>query len=239
MNILQIRNLNLELGNKKILNNLNIDFWDGHIHAIVGPNGAGKSTLSYAIMGLSGYNDYKGDIIFKNKSIKKSTIDERAKMGITLAWQEPARFEGLKVKDYIKISSKDKSENIVDFALEKVGLNPSEYSERAVDRSLSGGERKRIELASILVMQPNILLLDEPDSGIDVAALEKIFDMIEYLKNNGSTIILVTHSKTVLEHADHAFLLCNGTIHDKGNISDIKKYFENKCLPCEIKDGEC
>ncbi len=240
MSILQLKNLELELGGKKILDNISMEFWQGHIHAIVGANGAGKSSLSYTIMGLSGYRDIKGDILFKGKSIKKRKVDERAGMGITLAWQEPARFEGLKVKDYIKVSAKDKSHANMENALNMVGLKPDDYLNRAVDKTLSGGERKRVELASIIVMEPEILFLDEPDSGIDVSALEKIFEMIKILKQNGSTVILVTHSPTVLHQADHAFLMCQGKILDKGTTEAISKYFEGKCMVCMREhDGEC
>jgi len=113
MNILEIKNLSLQMGGKKILNDLSMDIWQGHVHAIVGVNGAGKSTLANTIIGLSGYRDFAGDILFKGNSIKGKGIDERAKMGITLAWQEPARFEGLKVGDFILASAKDKSAETV------------------------------------------------------------------------------------------------------------------------------
>jgi Fe-S cluster assembly ATP-binding protein len=239
MGTLQIKNVSLELGGKKILDNISVDFWQGYTHAIVGANGAGKSSLSYAIMGLTGYRDIQGDILFNGESIKNYKINERAEKGLTLAWQEPARFEGLKVKDYIKISAKDKSDQNIINALELVGLNPDEYLERAVDKTLSGGERKRIELATIVVMEPKILFLDEPDSGIDVAALEKIFEMIKVLKEKGSTVILVTHSPTVLHQADHAFLMCRGKIIDKGTSTEISRYFEDKCLVCPGDDEEC
>jgi len=120
--------------------------------------------------------------------------------------------------------------------LMKVGLNPDEYMERKVDKSLSGGERKKIELASILAMKPKLVMLDEPDSGIDVASLEKIFEAIKLLKEEGSTVILITHSLAVLKQAEHAFLMCNGTIVDKGRVENIIPYFENKCLPCRHKN---
>jgi Fe-S cluster assembly ATP-binding protein len=236
MGILEIKDLNLVLDNKNILNNMSADFWEGHIHAVVGPNGAGKSTLSATIMGLTGYGDYEGDIIFDGKSLKDVPLDERAKMGITLAWQEPARFEGLKVSDFIKSSAKIKHNDTVDSVLNDVGLVPSDYRDRAVDKTLSGGERKKVELASILAMQPRIALLDEPDSGIDIESIERIFDAVSMLKENGTTVILITHSLAVLNQAEHAFLMCHGQILDKGSVDRIRKYFENKCLPCSHKN---
>ncbi len=232
MGILEIRNVTLRLNGKNILNNLNVDFWEGHIHALVGPNGAGKSTLAYTIMGLAGYREFEGDILLEGQSIKNLDISDRAHKGITLSWQEPARYEGLSVKNFIKASAVDKSDNNIKEVLSTLGLYPDEYFNRAVDKTLSGGERKKVEVASILAMQPKFVMLDEPDSGIDVASLEKIFDILKILKKNGSTIILITHSLAVLKQAEHAFLMCGGNIVEKGKIEKITPFFEGKCLPC-------
>lgn len=236
MGILEVKNLKLQFNGKPILNELTIDFWDGHIHAVVGPNGAGKSSLAAAIMGLAGYRGFEGDVLFEGKSIKDLTIDQRARMGITLAWQEPARFEGLTIGDFIKASAKDKSDNAVRATLHEVGIESSEYIDRAVDKTLSGGERKKIELASILAMKPKIAILDEPDSGIDIESIERIFETVKVLKDGGTTVIMITHSLAVLEHAEHAFLMCDGKVIDKGAIEKIRKYFEDKCLTCDHKN---
>ena len=236
MNILEIKNLTLEMGGKKILQDLTLEIWQGHVHAIVGINGAGKSTLANTILGLSGYQDFAGDILFKGVSLKGKSIDERAALGITLAWQEPARFEGLKVKDFILASMKVKSLETAKQALETVGLNPDDYLERAVDKTLSGGERKKVELASILVMKPALALLDEPDSGIDIESIERIFTVVKLLKEGGTTVVFITHSVAVLKQAEHAFLFCHGRLVDKGSIDKIDKYFENECMPCDLKD---
>ncbi|MCD6502582.1 ABC transporter ATP-binding protein [bacterium] len=237
MGILQIKDLTLSLGGKNVLDGLNIDLEEGHIHALVGPNGTGKSTTAYAIMGLDGYRHFEGDILFDGKSIKNLSIDERARLGITLAWQEPARYEGLKIRSFIKASAKDKSEASIRSALEKVDIDPEKYLERSLDKTLSGGERKKIELASILAMQPRLVVLDEPDSGIDVASLQKIFEALKYFKDNGATVVLITHSLEVLKHAEHAFLLCNGSIFDEGNADSMSRYFKNKCIPCKHKNA--
>jgi len=236
MGILELNNLKLALNGRNILNGLDMEFWEGHVHAVVGPNGAGKSTLAYTIMGLEGYRNIEGDIIFEGNSIKKMGIAERAKRGITLGWQEPARYEGLTVKQFIMASSAEKSIEAVEDALRKVGLDPEEYMSRAVDKTLSGGERKKVELASILAMKPKFVMLDEPDSGIDVSSLEKIFEGIKLLKSYGSTIVLITHSLAVMKQAEHAFLMCGGKLVEKGGIDKIKPYFEKECLPCEHKN---
>jgi Fe-S cluster assembly ATP-binding protein len=236
MGILTVRDLRLKLNGKSILNNLSIDFWEGHVHAVVGPNGAGKSTLASVIMGLTGYRDVEGDILFDGKSIRELGVDERAKKGITLAWQEPARFEGLPVRDYVLSSSRDKNEENLRSALESVGLEPDDYIKRSVDRTLSGGERKKVELASILAMKPKVALLDEPDSGIDIESIERIFDAVKLLREGGTTVILITHSLAVLDQAEHAFLMCHGKLVDKGAVKKIRYYFENKCIPCDHKN---
>ncbi len=238
INILELKNLTLSLGDKRILNGISMDIWQGHVHAIVGTNGAGKSTLANTIMGLAGYRDFGGDIMYQGKSIKEMGIDERAKLGITLAWQEPARFEGLRVRDYIAAGAKDKSPENLGHALDTVGLKPDDFMYRAVDKTLSGGERKKVELASILLMRPGLALLDEPDSGIDIDSIQRIFKVVKILREEGTTVVFITHSKAVLEQADHAFLLCHGQVVDQGKVKRISRYFEDECMPCEIKDPQ-
>lgn len=236
--LLQLQNVSLAVNGRRILRNLSVDFWEGYIHSLIGPNGAGKTTVAGVIMGLSGYTNHEGDVLFEGRSIKGLPVWERARLGITLAWQEPARFEGLLVQDFIRAAAREKSEARLREVLEAVGLSPDRYLKRAVDRTLSGGERKRIELASILAMEPRLVLMDEPDSGIDVAALEYIFQALETLKARGTTVILITHSLTVLRHAEHAFLICCGRLIDKGSVEKIGRYFGEKCIPCDHFDSE-
>lgn len=233
MNLLSIHNLSQSFDGKTILDGLTMDFWEGHIHAVIGPNGAGKSTLANTIMGLHGYTKHGGDILFEGESLRGVPVEERARRGITLAWQEPARFEGLSVLRFVGAGSKRKDPAHIKEILELLGLEGERYIHRSVDRTLSGGERKRIELASILAMEPRLILMDEPDSGIDVEALEHIFAALRRLKEQGATVIMITHSRTVLEQADHAFLMCNGRLRDKGPISQIGRYFIDRCLPCD------
>ena len=233
MGILTIQNLTLRAGGKTILDDLSMDIWEGHIHAISGPNGAGKSTLANAIMGLAGYTDYEGDILFEGDSLRGVPIDERARRGIALAWQEPARFEGLRVRDFIAAGAHAKTPRKIEEALELVGLEPEKYLGRAVDKTLSGGERKRIEIASLVVMEPKVVIMDEPDSGIDVAALDRIFDVLDVLNGRGATVIMITHSLAALGRAEHAFLICHGKLVDQGPVDKISGFFKDRCLPCE------
>ncbi len=232
MALLDVSHVSLEVGSNRILDDLSIQFWEPYVHAVVGPNGAGKSTLANVIMGLPDYRRATGEISFEGRSITSLPVDGRARLGITLAWQEPARFEGLTVSQFILASSREKREDAVDHALERVGLEPARYRGRALDKTLSGGERKRIELASILAMRPRLVMLDEPDSGVDMEAIERIFVAIDELKKEGATVLLITHSVKVLERADHAFLICRGRLVDKGETPKIMEYFSGKCLPC-------
>ncbi len=232
MAILALEDVSLELGGKHILNGLSVEFWEGHVHALIGPNGAGKSTLASTIMGLPGYTHYTGHVRLDGEPLDDVPVDERARRGITLAWQEPARFEGLRMDRFIAAGARDKSTAGVRNMLARVGLDPDRYITRKVDKTLSGGERKRVELASILAMEPRIVLMDEPDSGIDVEALQRIFDALADFKAMGTTVIMITHSMAVLEHAEHAFLLCNGQIIDKGTVDKIRGYFSHNCIPC-------
>ena len=234
--IFRLEKIRKKFGGLVAVADVDLNLEERQIIGLIGPNGAGKSTLAFTIMGLSGYRDFEGDILLNGRSINSLNVDERARQGISLAWQEPARFEGLSIRNFLRASARDKSEESIAEALEKVALEPAEYLSRAVDKTLSGGERKRIELASLLVMQPSVVLLDEPDSGIDVEALNRIFEAIQLLKNSGSTVILITHSLPVLQQAEHAFLMCHGSILNKGTVDQICGYFENKCMSCDHKN---
>ncbi len=239
MGLLEVNSLNLQINGKHILRDVTFDIWRGHIHALVGTNGAGKSTLASAIMGLEGYQNITGDIIFNGERINDFSIDERARKGITFGWQEPARYEGISVSDFVGAGVKEtgkEKETIVADALQKVGLKPKEYLHRAVDETLSGGERKKIELASIIAMNPPFMMLDEPDSGIDVATLERMGEAIQILKEQGTTVLLITHSLAVMKQADHAFLMCDGRIIEKNTADKIIPYFEQNCIPCDHKN---
>ncbi len=227
-----LKDLSLELDDKYILNKLSINFKKGKINAVVGQNGAGKSTLAQTIMGLPDYQDFEGDMFFNGKSLKNVSLKDRAKMGITMAWQEPARFSGISVSDFINAGAAEKSDTTVKNALSLVGLSYEKYRNRFVDKTLSGGERKRIELASISAMNPKVVLMDEPDSGVDIEAVTYIFDVIQYFKSREITVLLITHSAEVLKRADYGFLLCNGSLVDEGDIDKMVKYFNGNCTNC-------
>jgi len=236
MALLETKNLSFTVNGNTLLDNINLSLDKGMTYAIVGPNGVGKTTLGHTIMGLEDYRDFDGNILFKGKSIKNLDIYERATLGITLAWQEPARFEGISIEKFISSSGKGISPDEVSEILKDVGLDPESYRNRNVDKSLSGGERKKVELASILAMKPELVILDELDSGIDTETIENVFRAIKYLKSGGSTIVLITHSQYVLKQSEYAFLMCHGKILKENKVSEINKYFKNECLPCGHKN---
>ncbi len=244
MNILEVRNLKVIRGNKEILKGINLDVKENEIHAIVGPNGSGKSTLAYTIMGASGYYPSSGEIIYKGEIINNWKIYERARKGLTLAWQEPARFEGIRVRTYLKIGMKEEYKKDLDLAYKKmiealrlVNLEPNKYLNRYVDETLSGGERKRIELASIICMEPDLAILDEPDSGIDIVSFDEIKRVFNYLKENGSSLLIITHREELANHADRASLLCFGEIIKTGDPKKVGKFYIERCGKC-YKSGE-
>ncbi len=232
--ILKVEELWLEREGKEILRGVNLKVKEGSIHCLLGRNGSGKSSLAYTIIGSGGYAPSRGKIFFKDQDITTLSITERARLGITLAWQEPARFEGLKVKDYIALGMKEPSISHIEEALRAVALSPSEYMDRYVDESLSGGERKRVELAAVYAMHPKLAILDEPDSGIDVLSLEDIYDLIRRMKNEGTTVILITHRDEMVPVADEASLICGGEIIRTGDPKMVREHYARRCVPCEL-----
>lgn len=232
MDILKIENLTLSLNGRDILKGLSLSVKEGIIKSVLGSNAAGKSTLASVIMGLDGYRPQKGRVIFLEEDITDYPIWKRARIGLTLAWQEPARFEGLTVRDYILSGMKEKDESLLEESLKLVMLEPKSYLKRHVDKTLSGGERKRIELASVFAMKPKLAILDEPDSGIDILALDNIVDMIREMKKRGTTVLLITHREEVAGIADETSLMCSGFIVKEGKPEEVCEYFKNKCVPC-------
>jgi len=233
--VLQLKNLGLVLNGKQILYNLNLETRHGEIHGILGANGTGKSTLASVILGLSGYREVTGSIVFNGENITDLPVSQRARRGITMAWQEPARFEGLSVAEYLSIGQRHAGNVPLSprECLMKVGLTPENYLMRAVDTTLSGGERKRIELASVLAMRPKLAILDEPDSGIDALSIDYVVEVIKTFSRNGTTVLLITHHEEVAEIADRASSLCGGTILKTGDPVAVARFFRNHCQECQ------
>jgi Fe-S cluster assembly ATP-binding protein len=233
MELLGIKGLTFEAGGKKILDGFTMTIEPSETHALIGTNGTGKSTLAYLVMGCEGYRPASGEIVFHGRVINDLKIHERAQLGITMAWQEPVRFEGISVRDYLTLKNEGADPSSY---LQMVGLHPDLYLHRMVDKSLSGGERKRIELASVLGLNPRLAVLDEPDSGIDMLSTQDIVNVINALRKDGASVLLITHREEIVVIADRASQICNGRIVCSGHPEEVAEYYKSrKCLVC---DGE-
>jgi len=220
------------LNGKSIINDLSLHVNKGEIHGILGENGTGKTTVAYLIMGVNNYRPTGGRVIFEGQDIADLSVSQRAKKGMSLAWQEPARIEGLRVGDYLKLSGNNIGIEQVKRCLRMVGMEPERYLDRDVDSTLSGGERKRIELASVLAMRPKLAILDEPDSGIDIVSLPSILNSIVEINKQGTSVLLITHSEQVAEIAHRVSVLCAGKIVRTGAPAEMSQWFKNNCRTC-------
>jgi Fe-S cluster assembly ATP-binding protein len=227
--MLVVENLQLKLNGNSIINGLDLHVGKGEIHGILGENGTGKTTIANLIMGTNNYRPTGGRIIFEGEDIAELSVSQRAKKGITLAWQEPARVEGLTVRDYLSLSARNGQ---IEQYLRMVGMEPAQYMDRDIDATLSGGERKRIEMASVLAMHPKLAILDEPDSGIDIVALPLLLNGINEMNKQGSSVLLITHSEKMAEVAHRVSILCAGKIIRTGTPLESSLWFKNNCLTC-------
>ncbi len=236
--MLRLSGIGLVRNERRILHDIDLELGEREVHAVLGLNGAGKSTLASVVMGLEGYAPSTGRIYFRGEEITPLSVFERARRGITLAWQEPARFEGLTVQEYLRAGQRPGRPAPFGTreCLSMVGLPPDRYLDRAADVSLSGGERKRVELASVLAMQPALAILDEPDSGVDILSVSLIVDVIRTLSRSGSAVLLITHQEEVAEMADRASSLCEGTISRTGAPGVIARFFRNHCRECSVSE---
>ncbi|MBE7076196.1 MAG: ATP-binding cassette domain-containing protein [Clostridiales bacterium] len=231
--MIELKNISFKIFDEKeqkdkyILKNMSVKFPENKITVITGQNGSGKSTLIKLIMGI--LSPTTGDIFFNGQNITKTTVSERANLGLTLAFQQPVRFKGLTVGQLLNLANKSKN-NLSDSCeyLSRVGLCAKEYINREFDDTLSGGEAKRIELAMALAKQGKVFLFDEPEAGIDLWSFDGLVEIFKSLKNK--TVIVVSHQKKLIESADYVFVL-----NDEGSVfgkrKDMEKFLNNPvCL---------
>lgn len=232
--MLEIKNICFERENRKILNNVSLTIDTDKFVAITGPNGSGKSTLAKIIMGIE--KPDSGEIILDGENITNKSIDERAKMGIGFAFQQPVKFKGITVFDLIKLSA-DKEITKADACdiLSKVGLCAKEYIDREVNGSLSGGELKRIEIATIAVRKTKLTIFDEPEAGIDLWSFNNLIQVFVAMRQavKGSTLV-ISHQEKILNIADEIVLMNNGEIKQIGQDKSILK-IDRPC--CKLNDG--
>lgn len=238
--MLTLENINYKIDNKEIIKNINYTFEEGKIYILTGPNGGGKTSLGKAIVGL--YPTDNGKITFNNVDITHTSISDRAKMGISYAFQIPINFKGLAVKDILSLSCKSEDPKILNSLLSKVGLCGKEYLERELDGRLSGGEIKRIEIASVLAKRNTIFyIFDEPEAGIDLWSFKELVSIFKELKKENKTIIIVSHQEKILELSDYILVINKGTIEKSGPSKDILPTLisnekENNCEGCLKKE---
>lgn len=229
--LLELKNINFERENKKILDNINLKLNLGKFIAITGPNGSGKSTLVKIIMGIE-QPDF-GEIIFNGTNITKLSIDERANLGISFAFQQPVKFKGITVYDLLKIAAKKEMTKIEACeVLSKVGLCAKEYVDREVNESLSGGELKRIEIATVALRKAQLTIFDEPEAGIDLWSFSNLIDVFEKMGEliKGTTLI-ISHQERILNIADEVILMKAGKIEEIGKSKEIlsKTFAKTEC----------
>ena len=219
--MLDLKNICFTRDGKKILDNVNLNLDDNKFIVITGPNGSGKSTLAKIIMGIEKPDN--GQVLFNGQDISVKSIDERANSGISFAFQQPVKFKGITVFDLLKLSSgKDISRKEACDILSKVGLCAKEYVDREVNSSLSGGELKRIEIASVAVRNVKLTIFDEPEAGIDLWSFNNLIKVFEEMRNIiGGTILIISHQERILNIADEIILLNNGKIEKQGKKEDI------------------
>ena len=224
--MLELKNVSFQVpddhsGQKEIIKDLSLKFQDHTFTAITGPNGGGKSTLAKLIMGIE--KPTSGRILFNGEDITEMSITERAKMGISFAFQQPVRFKGIKVKDLIRLSAGEQlsTAGACDY-LSRVGLCARDYINRDVDASLSGGELKRIEIATIIARNTPLSVFDEPEAGIDLWSFNNLIKVFEDLHDTTeNSLIIISHQERILNIADEIVGLAGGPVQAKGRREDI------------------
>lgn len=225
--MLELKNITFKVDNLDgkgeitILDNINFTIEKGKILIITGPNGGGKPTLAKIIMGIE--KPTSGQILFDGQDVTNLSITERARIGIGYAFQQPPRFKGVTVKKLLNLASGNKLSNDACCEyLTNVGLCSKEYLKRDVDASLSGGELKRIEIASLMARNPKLAIYDEPEAGIDLWSFSMLVNSFQKFKENKEqTVIIISHQERVIDLADEIMIIANGKIKNKGPKEQI------------------
>lgn len=233
--MLELKNICFSRDNKQILDDINLQIDNDKFVAITGPNGSGKSTLAKIIMGIE--KPDSGKILFEGKDITKLPVNKRAELGIGFAFQQPVRFKGITVFDLLKLSAgKEINKAEACEILSKVGLCAKEYVDREINNSLSGGEIKRIEIASVAVRKSKLTIFDEPEAGIDLWSFQSLIKVFEEMREivKGTTLI-ISHQERILNIADEIILLKDGKIESIGNKENIMDKVIPQSICCKLE----
>ncbi len=241
MYILNIKKLNIKIKKKKIINNLNLKIKKGEIHILMGPNGSGKSTLSLAIAGNKKYKIIKGNILFNNININKISTEKRAKKGIFISFQNSIEIPGLNNEFFLQQSlnsireyNQKKKLNIIEIReriykiLKKLNFN-KDFLYRSLNEGFSGGEKKKNDILQILLLKPNMIILDEIDSGLDINSLNLILKIINKLKKKNKSFLIITHNPKIINNLNinYIHIINKGKIIKSSN-KNISKIIEKK-----------
>ncbi|MCR5830112.1 MAG: ATP-binding cassette domain-containing protein [Lachnospiraceae bacterium] len=236
--MLELKNISYAVndddGSKEILKNISLELSDDKFYVVTGPNGGGKSTLAKIIAGI--IHPSEGKIIFDGKDITDMNVTERAKAGISFAFQQPVRFKGITVKDLISLAAgNDVSFNQSCDYLARVGLCARDYIDREVNASLSGGELKRIEIAMTLARKTKITLFDEPEAGIDLWSFTNLIKEFEKLHSDlHGMILIISHQERIINIADELILIADGELKGKGSREEILPEYEGLTMGCRF-----
>ena len=239
--MLELKNISYHVEDgdgKDILNHINLKI-DDRFTAITGPNGGGKSTLAKLIAGIIRPTD--GQILLDGQDITDMSITERAKLGISFAFQQPVRFKGITVLDLIRLASGEKLsvEGACKY-LSEVGLCARDYINREVNASLSGGELKRIEIATVIARGTKLSVFDEPEAGIDLWSFQNLIKVFEKMhEETQGNIVIISHQERILDIADKVVVIANGEIADEGTKAEILPKLLSGNLECKHNAGGC
>ncbi len=233
--MLELKNVSFAVEGKNILNDITMNIKDNQFTVITGPNGGGKSTLAKIIMGIE--KPTSGKILFNGIDITNMSVDERAKLKIGYAFQQPPRFKGMSVRHLLTLAhGEELDEDACCNYLSSVGLCAKDYLDREVDSSLSGGEVKRIEIASILARDVELSIFDEPEAGIDLWSFAKLVETFQELqKKSKQSIILISHQERIMQLADEIIIVENGKIKQRGTKNEILPSLMSEFEPCKFK----
>jgi len=247
MDMLEVKDLSVKVEGKLIIKNVSFSLKEGTSHILFGPNGSGKTTLISTLMGLPGYEVVSGNVLFRGIDITDKGIYERAQLGMVVSFQNPPEITGVKLGDLLKLCL---GKAVTDeFSAEEMrqieAFRLNNFLNRDINVGFSGGEKKRSEIMQLIFMKPKLMLLDEPDSGVDVESLRLIAGEIErYVESSGSSSLIITHKGDILDYvkASYGCILLEGQFHcftDPMSIyEDIKRMGYEECVACRRRARE-